>query len=297
MRFGLIAAASLLLVACGSGEEGTSEEPRVSPASSYEPTLAPKLKTGSDPAERWNLQTNPEGVTLALLRANGSATIRLLCPSGGNGLLVNVPDFQPIGSEERLSFGGGGEAVALVADTRGDAHRGGVTGTGGVPTNIAMLIAGRVSASYGAQSSGPHPAPPQRLSRAFVSACGEVTAARNQASLKSGETTSACMMQGSERLQVTPLRAVGTEPFWVARIEGRCVTYSHPEDQDGTRVWTRHTQELDSGTWSGALGGQVFRLRTRAMPECSNGMSDKRYPLAVELMVHGELRRGCAEPL
>src|SRR5688572_21982605 len=47
-----------------------------------------------------------------------------------------------------------------------------------------------------------------------------------------------CLMQGSERLSVRPQRAVGTEPFWSARIEGRCVLYSHPEDQDGTRVWT-----------------------------------------------------------
>ena len=105
------------------------------------------------------------------------------------------------------------------------------------------------------------------------------------------------MMQGSERLHVTPHRAVGTEPFWAARIEGRCVNYSHPEDQDGTRVWTRYAKGPDGDTWSGALGGRLFQLRTRTEPGCSDGMSDKRYPLAVELIVHGEQRRGCAEPI
>jgi uncharacterized membrane protein len=104
-------------------------------------------------------------------------------------------------------------------------------------------------------------------------------------------------MQGSERLQLAPLRAIGTEPFWGARIEGRCVTYSHPENQAGTRVWTRYTPAPNGGTWSGALGGQRFELRTRAAPGCSDGMSDRRYPIAVDLQVGGERRQGCAEPL
>ncbi|MEA3041899.1 MAG: hypothetical protein QOC65_1388, partial [Sphingomonadales bacterium] len=108
----------------------------------------------------------------------------------------------------------------------------------------------------------------------------------------------ACMMQGSERLRIAPLRAVGTEPFWGARIEGRCVTYSHPDDQAGTRVWTRYAPGPGGGgTWSGALGGRPFELRTRPQPGCSDGMSDRRYPIAVDLLVGGERRRGCAAPL
>ena len=107
----------------------------------------------------------------------------------------------------------------------------------------------------------------------------------------------ACLMQGGERLSVSPLRGLGTEPFWSVRIEGRCVTYSHPEDQAGTRVWTRYAPGPGGGTWSGALGGRRFELRIRAEPGCSDGMSDKRYPLAVELTVNGERRRGCAEPV
>jgi uncharacterized membrane protein len=104
-----------------------------------------------------------------------------------------------------------------------------------------------------------------------------------------------CLMQGSERLSVRPQRAVGTEPFWSARVEGRCVLYSQPEDQDGTRVWTRYAKGPDGEIWSGALDGQAFELRTRAKPGCSDGMSDKSYPLAVSLTVRGEQRTGCAE--
>jgi hypothetical protein len=75
------------------------------------------------------------------------------------------------------------------------------------------------------------------------------------------------------------------------------VTYSQPDNPDGTRIWTRYTEEPGGGTWSGALGGQPFALRARAAPGCSDGMSDKQYPFAVELTVQGEHRRGCAEPI
>jgi uncharacterized membrane protein len=93
------------------------------------------------------------------------------------------------------------------------------------------------------------------------------------------------------------LRAVGTEPFWGARVEGRCVTYSHPDDQQGTRIWTKFSGSAASGTWTGAIGGKPFVLSTRPEQGCSDGMSDRRYPLAVALTVMGEQRTGCAEPL
>ena len=109
--------------------------------------------------------------------------------------------------------------------------------------------------------------------------------------------SSPCLVQGGEAVPPNRLRAIGTEPFWGARIEGRCVTYSHPEDQQGTRVWTRFSGTADNGTWTGALGGRPFELRTRPEQGCSDGMSDRRYPLAVSLTVMGEQRSGCAEPL
>src|SRR5690606_37680344 len=104
--------------------------------------------------------------------AAGEAALRLFCPADRNEILVNAPTFRPIGSEERLSFGSGGAVEALVADTRGDRQRGGVSGTGAVPANLGALLAGPVAAVYGAQRSGPHPAPPRALARAFVAGCG-----------------------------------------------------------------------------------------------------------------------------
>ena len=105
------------------------------------------------------------------------------------------------------------------------------------------------------------------------------------------------MMQDGEELRVAPVKAIGTEPFWGARVQGRCVIYSTPEDQQGTRIWTRFESGPNGPVWNGALGGKRFQLIVQPRPDCSDGMSDRRYPLEAKLIVHGEQRHGCAEPL
>jgi uncharacterized membrane protein len=239
------------------------------------------------------LQASGEGSALALLSASGGTAIRLFCPAGENQLLVNVPGFRAVGSEERLSFGSSGAVTTLVAKTGGDQLRGGVSGTGVIPSDLAELIAGPISASYGAQVSGPHSAPPAELVRTFVAACRRPVA---PAPTEKPAVANPCHLQGEERLAVKPLRAVGTEPFWAASTDGRCVTYSHPEDQKGTRIWARYTAGAGGGTWAGAHAGKPFELRVRPAPGCSDGMSDRRYPFAADLLVNGERRRGCAAP-
>lgn len=310
---GLIAAASASLAACGSRDDGAAAAPGnesglpgnesglpgnesgVSAAEAETPAAAAK-SPGDGPRAGWDLQSSGEGVALVLAGTERPA-IRLFCPAGGKRLVVNVPGFRPIGSEERLSVGSGGEAAALVADSRGDRQRGGVTGTGEVPEALAAMIGGPVSASYGAQRSGPHPAPPRALSSAFVSACREGAAPAEAPAPGPAASASPCLVQDGKALRVAAVRALGTEPFWNARVEGRCVTYSHPEDQKGTRIWTRHVPGPGGGTWSGSLGGRRFELRIRPERGCSDGMSDRRYPLKAELVVGGERRSGCAEPL
>lgn len=295
-------AAALLLSACGgTGGESPAPEPVLAPGNSAAaPAPAPAASQAAQLKQttlRWHLQASREGDALALLSLSGTPAIHLFCPAGTTQLQVNVPAFRPIGSEERLSFGSGGRVTALVADTRGDRRRGGVSGTGPVPAELAALIAGPLSASYGAQVSGPHPAPPSDLASAFVAACRAGTDA-GPAPTQKPDGESPCTLQGSERLAVRPLRAIGTEPFWAARVTGRCVTYSNPENLDGTRIWTRYKAgPAGGGTWSGAYRGKAFELRIRPAPGCSDGMSDRRYPLAAELRVQGETRRGCAGPL
>jgi len=126
------------------------------------------------------------------------------------------------------------------------------------------------------------------------------TASQNLAveekNIASPAKVSACQLQDGEELRLTPVRAIGTEPFWSAHVEGRCVTYSTPEDQTGTRIWTHYNPGPDERVWVGSLDGKPFKLITRLRRGCSDGMSDRSYPLDAILTVRGEERRGCAAP-
>ncbi len=288
IRTSLLVAAALLQ---GCGQSGAPEQNTGEPMANDAPAGSAQTQS----AAAWNLQLGGEGSALVLAAADGAAAVRLFCPARGKQLIVNVPAFRPVGSEERLSFGSGGNAETLVADPRGDAQRGGVSGSGPVPANLAALTAGPISVSYGSQSSGPHPAPPQNVAAEFAAAC----AGQGGEPLppKVTPAAAACLTQDGKPVPANRLRAIGTEPFWGARIEGRCVTYSNPDDQQGTRVWTRFGGTAANGSWTGTLNGSPFVLRTRPAAGCSDGMSDNRYPIGVSLTVGGEQRTGCAQPL
>lgn len=121
----------------------------------------------------WVSAASGEGSGLFLEAAAGRRQLTLFCPAGSGELLVNVPAFRPVGSEERMSFGSGGTVVALVADPSGDPGRGGVSGRGPVPAELERILAGRegLSINYGAQNEGPHPAPPAAMAAAFLAGC------------------------------------------------------------------------------------------------------------------------------
>ena len=112
----------------------------------------------------------------------------------------------------------------------------------------------------------------------------------------STSTAHPCLMQGNEKLDVPPTKALGTEPFWGVKIEGRCLTYSTPEDQAGTRIWTKYQIVPDGQVWTGTFQNQPFKLILQAKPDCSDGMSDRTYSTEALLTVAGEERRGCAFP-
>ena len=79
----------------------------------------------------------------------------------------------------------------------------------------------------------------------------------------SKDAVSACLIQDGRRIPENPIRAVGTEPFWAADVHGRCVAYSTPENQSGTRVWTKFEGRSGDGKWTGPLDGQPFIMATR----------------------------------
>lgn len=276
--------AGAVLLGCSQGEGSTDES-----------VVADSGETGQAESG-WALQSEGEATSLAL-GPSAEPILRLSCNSSETRLTVNVPAFRPVASEDRLSFGSEGEAIALVADPAGDSQRGGVSGETATPGSIETLLSGPVTVSYGAQSSGPHQTPPEDLVAQFAEICMAKASTPMTGAAQTAPDISACLQQDGQEIAADRLKAIGTEPFWAAEIEGRCVTYSTPEDQTGTRVWTHRDGIARRGIWSGQLDGRDFRLRTRPQARCSDGMSDKSYPIAVTLTVRGEQRSGCAEPI
>ena len=125
-------------------------------------------------APRWHGSASGEGAGLGLGTAEGKRVITLFCPAGSPVLLVNVPGFRPVGSEERMSFGAGGTVTTLVADTRGDRLRGGVSGEGAVPAELAAILAdpAGLAVNYGSQNLGPLARVPAAQAKDFVAGCG-----------------------------------------------------------------------------------------------------------------------------
>jgi uncharacterized membrane protein len=264
------------------------------PAAESPNNASAALPAESEPVPGWSLQRQAGGATLLLGDGGGGPVIRIAC-SGKGRLTVNVPAFRAIASEERMSFGGDGEVVALVAGSGGDKALGGVSAEGRIPDELKRLIIAPISASYGAQASGPHSPPPENLAGPFLTTCSELLTAARIDQSKPGAGTSPCLVQEGELLRMAPMRAIGTEPFWNARTEGRCVTYSTPEDQAGTRIWTRVGTGPMGPVWTGSFQGKPFVLRVQPAVRCSDGMSDKVYDWEAMLTVGGEERKGCAE--
>ena len=91
-----------------------------------------------------------------------------------------------------------------------------------------------------------------------------------------------------------PLRALGTEPFWAVNIDEAGLVYSgvdRPEERapnDGPQL---------AGTtamWSGQTDqGRAISV-TVIETACSDGMSDRIYPLTARVEIGEEVLNGCA---
>ena len=91
-----------------------------------------------------------------------------------------------------------------------------------------------------------------------------------------------------------PLRALGTEPFWAVNIDGDGLVYSgvdRPEERapnagpqmaGTTAMWRGQTEQ-----------GRVLSV-TLIETRCSDGMSDRTYPLTARVEIGEEVLNGCA---
>lgn len=85
----------------------------------------------------------------------------------------------------------------------------------------------------------------------------------------------------------------GTEPFWGGQVLGGSLTYSTPDNPDGTTIAVSRFAGRHGLSFSGDLDGMPFVLAITP-GQCSDGMSDRSYPFTVTLQVKGEQRDGCA---
>lgn len=95
---------------------------------------------------------------------------------------------------------------------------------------------------------------------------------------------------------ITPdetIRFTGTEPFWGGEsVHGR-LTYSTPEQPEGTAIAVERFAGRGGLSLNGELGGAPFVMAVTP-GTCSDGMSDRTYPFTVTLKVEGGERQGCA---
>lgn len=88
------------------------------------------------------------------------------------------------------------------------------------------------------------------------------------------------------------LRFTGTEPFWGGSVTGAALTYTTPENPQGTAIPVRRFAGNNGLAFTGTLNGAPFDMAV-AEAACSDGMSDRRYRFTVTLKIADEVRRGC----
>lgn len=94
---------------------------------------------------------------------------------------------------------------------------------------------------------------------------------------------------------VAPDEAVtltGTEPFWNARIKDGTATWTTPDKPEGTAFAVSRFAGNNGLGFTGTLAGEPFTA-TLTPGECSDGMSDRRYPYVATIALGGETLSGC----
>lgn len=91
------------------------------------------------------------------------------------------------------------------------------------------------------------------------------------------------------------LDALGTEPFWSVEVRAASLTLKRPDHPDVAVTHGGPEAQGNAAVFSGGQGAGALRLTLRKAT-CSDGMSDRTYPLTAELEAGGETLKGCAAP-
>jgi uncharacterized membrane protein len=88
--------------------------------------------------------------------------------------------------------------------------------------------------------------------------------------------------------------AVGTEPFWAARIRADGITIMQPDAQPVIAPNQAPRMAGPQAVWASMAGDEPV-LVAMVEQDCSDGMSDRVYPYAVELQLGDQTFIGCAD--
>jgi uncharacterized membrane protein len=88
------------------------------------------------------------------------------------------------------------------------------------------------------------------------------------------------------------LRFTGTEPFWGGEVSRAGLRFSELDNQQGRTIPVTFFRGRGGASWSGEMDGQPFTLLA-SEGECSDGMSDRKYPFSVTVERGDQLLSGC----
>ena len=91
-----------------------------------------------------------------------------------------------------------------------------------------------------------------------------------------------------------PVRALGTEPFWSVELTGTEMVYTTPTPPEQRAPQPDPVVQGTTATWETETADGTALSVTLVATECSDGMSDRTYPLTAMVKL-GELElTGCA---
>ena len=169
-----LAAAMLLMGGCGSQSNNDQvvevPEPSGPPVAQQVDDTAQPLPIRSAPV--WESAASGEGMSLRLVQPDGKLLLSIACLGRPARLVATAPSFSPIASEDRFSLGIGNEPVTLVAGLA-QQKQPGIIAEGAVAEDLDRILdeADQISAVYGSQRIGPHPAPEAGLKDRFTEVC------------------------------------------------------------------------------------------------------------------------------
>lgn len=91
-----------------------------------------------------------------------------------------------------------------------------------------------------------------------------------------------------------PLRVMGSEPFWAVEITPTGLTYSGVDRPEQKAANPGPALQGTVATWTTTTEARTPLIVTLMATDCSDGMSDRTYPLTARVEIGGEKLTGCA---